>query len=112
MLPKIHLKTFILNNTGAEELKNTTFLNHTIEEIVLENNHHLTSFEVTSFSGIINIRNITIRRNNHLKWTHCGYSLLKTFEDANTLAVIDLEANNITFKGDDSYYKIAIFYHL
>ena len=93
------LENFILNDTGVEALPQRIFQNHSITNVVIESNHLLYEISNETFEGINNLRNLTITKNLQLKWPEFGHSLFYVFSYAENLEVLDLEANNISFKG-------------
>ena len=93
------LKTFVLNETGLESLSERLFAGHNITNIVISANHKLKTFHNRTFADAYNLQNLTITRNLHLEWPGAGGELFHAFAGAQSLQVLDLEANNITFKG-------------
>ena len=94
-----YLESFILNDTRVEILPSGIFKNHSIKNIVIENNPLLDEINNETFEGINNLKNLTIRKNLQLKWPEFGNSLFYVFSYADNIEVLDLEANNISFKG-------------
>ena len=94
------LKTFVLNETGLESLSESLFAGHNITNIVISANHKLKTFHNRTFADVYNLQNLTITRNLHLEWPGAGSGLFHAFAGAQELQVLDLEANNITLKGE------------
>ena len=92
--------TLVFNATGLRSLPELAFSGLDISTIVIEANRELGSLENNTFSGLLGLRNLTIRRNLQLRWPLSGNALFYSFSDADSLKVLDLEANNITFKGE------------
>ena len=90
----------MFNATGLRSLPELAFSGLDIGTIVIEANRELGSLENNTFSGLLGLRNLTIRRNLQLRWPLSGNALFYSFSDADSLKVLDLEANNITFKGE------------
>ena len=55
------LKTLILNETGIKTLEGSAFENHSIHELVIENNILLENFYPESLDGVQDLYNLTIR---------------------------------------------------
>ena len=55
------LKTLILNETGIKTLEGSAFENHSIHELVIENNNLLENFYPESLDGVQDLYNLTIR---------------------------------------------------
>lgn len=94
------LKTFVLNETGLESLSERVFAEHNITNIVISANHKLKTFHNRTFADAYNLQNLTITRNLRLEWPGAGSELFHAFAGAQALQVLNLEANNITFKGE------------
>ena len=97
-----HLKTFVLNETSIPSLSETLFTGHNITNIVISANRKLETIHNKTWADVYNLHNLTIRRNLHLEWPGPGNAIFYTFAGARGLKVLDLEANNITLKGDAS----------
>ena len=76
------------------------FAGHNITNIVISANHKLKTFHNRTFADAYNLQNLTITRNVHLEWPGAGGELFHAFAGAQALQVLNLEANNITFKGE------------
>ena len=90
----------MLNETGLESLSESLFAGHNITNIVISANHKLKTFHNRTFADAYNLQNLTITRNLHLEWPGPGSGLFQAFAGAQKLQVLDLEANNITLKGE------------
>lgn len=76
------------------------FAEHNITNIVISANHKLKTFHNRTFADAYNLQNLTITRNLRLEWPGAGSELFHAFAGAQALQVLNLEGNNITFKGE------------
>ena len=107
-IPSI-LTDLIINNTGIKLIDGGPIFNHSIVNIVIEDNADLKSVDSDFFYNVKNLQNITIKRNTQLQWTSPSEtSLFFKFTNTINIKVLDLESNNISCRGE---YRLSTVNH-
>ena len=107
-IPSI-LTDLIINDTGIKTIDGGPIFNHSIVNIVIEDNADLKSVDSDFFYDVKNLQNITIKRNTRLQWTSSSEtSLFFKFTNTISIKVLDLESNNISCRGE---YRLSTVNH-